>query len=651
MTVTLPDRSRIRVPKGTPWLRVVEQLNLPDRVVAGRVLAVRVNGMLRDLAQPVEEDAEIEALTFDSPEGRDVYRHSSAHIMAQAVKTLFPGVKLAIGPPIDEGFYYDFDTDRPFTPEDLERIEQKMREIIAAGLTIERRVLTKDEALRLFEARREPYKLELIRELDREISVYSQGDFMDLCEGPHLPTTGWVRAVKLLSVAGAYWRGDERRPMLQRIYGASFETEEALAAHLKRLEEIKRRDHRRLARDLDLYSVHDEIGPGLIVWHPKGAVVRRVIEDFWKNEHVRAGYQLVNTPHIARRDLWARSGHLDFYRDYMYAPMEIEGTQYQLKPMNCPFHILIYQSDRHSYRDLPLRFAELGTVYRFERSGVLHGLMRVRGFTQDDAHLFCRPNDLEPEIRGVLAFIFVILEMFGFKEYEIALSTRPEQSAGTLADWERATAALRQALGGIGLRYAVDPGEGVFYGPKIDVKIKDVLGRAWQCATVQVDFNLPERFEMTYIGEDGLPHRPIMVHRALLGSLERFFGILIEHYAGAFPTWLAPVQVKILTITDRSKTYAEEVGRALRERGVRVETDLRNQKIGLKIRETEVAKVPYMLVLGDREAEGRRVAVRKRGGTDLGAMPLADFLALIESDLRVPGRPPRPGPAGGPRSS
>ena len=563
--------------------------------------------------------------------------------MAQAVKRLFPGAKLAIGPAIEDGFYYDFEFDRALTPDDLEKIEATMRELARAAQPIERQDLPKADAVRFFRERGEPYKVEIIEGIpDPTVSLYRQGDFVDLCEGPHLPTTAAVAHFKLMTIAGAYWRGDEHNKMLQRIYGTSFPTKDALEAHLARLEEAKRRDHRKIGRELDLFSMTDEVGAGLVLWHPKGARIRRTIEDYWRAEHDRAGYDLVFSPHVAKLDLWRRSGHVDFYRENMFAPMDVEGVEYELKPMNCPFHIMVYKSHPRSYRDLPLRFAELGTVYRFERSGVLHGLMRVRGFTQDDAHLFCRPDQLQPEITKVLDFITAMLTAFGFPEYDVYLSTRPEKYVGALASWDLATSALQGALEAKGLRYEVDPGEGVFYGPKIDIKIKDILKRSWQCATVQVDFNFPDRFGLRYVGEDGKEHQPIMIHRALLGSLERFLGVLIEHYGGAFPTWLAPTPAVVLPIADRVHPYAHEVVRALRDHGVRAELDARNEKVGLKIREAQLAKIPYMLVVGDREAAAGTVSVRRRDGQEIPAQPIDAVAAQIRNEIlnREPGPAP-----------
>ncbi len=631
LTITLPGGVRKSVPKGTAALDLARDLGLPEEPVA-----VKVNGRLMDLRAPLDADASIEFLPFSSPEGRDVYRHSSAHLMAQAIKSLYPSARIAIGPPVEEGFYYDIDLDRPLTPEDLQKIEHRMGELIAADLPILRSERGRQEAVAFFRELGEPYKVEILEGIPGDtVSLYRQGEFIDLCEGPHLPSTGRIGAVKLMSVAGAYWRGDERNKMLQRVYGTSFPTRAELDEHLKRLEEAQRRDHRKLGRELDLFSIPDESGPGLILWHPKGACVRRVIEDFWRAEHAANGYDLVFTPHLARLDLWRQSGHLDFYRENMFQPIEVEGARYQVKPMNCPFHLLIYRSQKRSYRDLPIRLAELGTVYRYERSGVLHGLLRVRGFTQDDAHILCRPDQLRDEIRGVLRFMLGVFATFGFTQYEVYVSTRPERAVGSEERWAEATGALEAALNAERVAYRVDPGEGVFYGPKIDLKIKDVLGRAWQCATVQVDFNLPERFGVTYTGADGKEHQPIMVHRALLGSLERFFGILIEQYAGAFPLWLAPVQAVVAPITDRQREYAGEVTAALIRRGLRVELDDRNEKIGLKIREVQLQKVPYMLIVGEREKAAGSIAVRRRGGEDLGPRPLEEVAEHLEREVRM----------------
>jgi threonyl-tRNA synthetase len=598
-----------------------------------RVVAARFRGALVDLTRPLEEDGELEFVTVDDPDGLHVYWHSTAHIMAHAVKDLFPEAKFGIGPPIDQGFYYDIDVPRPFTPADLEAIERRMQEIIAADHSFVREVVSHDEAVRIFRERGEVYKLELLEGLEGEPSIYREDGFIDLCTGPHVPSTGYIRHFKLLSTSGAYWRGDENRPMLQRIYGISFADKERLEDYLHRLEEAKRRDHRRLGRDLDLYSIDEEVGPGLVLWHPKGAIIRHIIESFWKEQHLKGGYEFVYTPHIARLELWERSGHLDFFRENMFPPSEVEEVPYQIKPMNCPFHLRIYKSKTRSYRELPIRWAELGTVYRYERSGVLHGLLRVRGFTQDDAHIFCRLDQLEDEILRVLNFTIDMLSTFGFSNYEVYLSTRPEKFVGSVENWERATAALRSALEKKGLQYSIDPGEGVFYGPKIDIKIKDVLDRPWQCSTIQVDFNEPERFDITYMGQDGQLHRPIMIHRALLGSLERFLGVLIEHYAGAFPVWLAPVQVLVIPITDAQLEGARKVASICQEHGLRVSVDDRPERINYKIRDAEVQKIPYMLIIGKKEVEQGLVSVRQRKIGDLGPMPLDEFLARIRREI------------------
>jgi threonyl-tRNA synthetase len=647
ITLTFPDRTTKAYPAGVTPSTVIEGL---DPAVRARIVSLKVNGKPSDLHTPLTRDAQVEPLAFETPDGREVFRHSSAHLMAQAVKRLFPGVKLAIGPAIEDGFYYDFEYDRALTPEDLDKIEATMQELARTGWSIERQEMPKAEAIRFFRERDEPYKVEIIEGIpDATVSLYKQGEFIDLCEGPHLATTAGVAHFKLMTIAGAYWRGDEKNRMLQRIYGTSFPTREELDAHLARLEEAKRRDHRKLGRDLDLFSMTDEVGPGLVLWHPRGARIRRTIEDFWRGEHDRAGYDMVYSPHVAKLDLWRRSGHVDFYRDSMFAPMDVEGIQYELKPMNCPFHIMVYKSRPRSYRDLPVRFAELGTVYRFERSGVLHGLLRVRGFTQDDAHLFCRPDQLQHEITTVLDFVTAMLTIFGFPDFDIYLSTRPEKYVGALERWDLATAALEGALRAKGLAYQVDPGEGVFYGPKIDIKIKDVLKRSWQCATIQVDFNFPDRFGLAYTGEDGKEHQPIMIHRALLGSLERFLGVLIEHYGGAFPTWLAPTQAIVLPIADRVHPFAREVAGALAARGIRADVDARNEKIGLKIREAQLAKIPYMLVVGDREAAAGTVSVRRRDGQELPGQPVSAVVEHIESEIRSRGAGPSTGTVPAPK--
>ncbi|MEC7641089.1 MAG: threonine--tRNA ligase, partial [Nitrospinota bacterium] len=558
-------------------------------------------------------------------------RHSTAHLMAQAVLQLFPETKLTIGPTIEDGFYYDFHRETPFVPEDLEKIETRMREIVKKDLEIKRGEIGKEDAYHFFEAAGEPFKKEILDGIEDDIvSTYSQGEFTDLCEGPHVPSTKFIKAFKLLHTSASYWRGDETKAGLQRIYGTSWHNQKDLKAYLNRLEEAKKRDHRKLGKELDLYTVSEEVGPGLILWHPKGARIRYLMEEFWKKEHYQNGYDLVASPHTAKIDLWNTSGHTDFYKDNMFSGLDVEGKEYILKPMNCPFHIQIYKTRLRSYRDLPLRWAELGTVYRYERSGVLHGLLRVRGFTQDDAHLFCRPDQLEGEILKVIDFVLFVLRSFGFNEYKVYLSTRPEKFVGSEEEWKQATTALKKGLEKIKLDYEVDPGEGVFYGPKIDIKIRDSLGRYWQVSTIQVDFNLPQRFALNYIGEDSHHHSPIMIHRALMGSIERFFGCLIEHYAGAFPLWLAPTQVILLPITDKQHEYTEKVCRQLTEAGFRVEKDLRNEKIGFKIREAQLAKIPYMLVLGEKETETETVAARKRKSKETRVLGLSNFINELQ---------------------
>ena len=559
-------------------------------------------------------------------------RHSASHIMAEAILSMFPEARFAIGPPIENGFYYDFDLPRSLTLDDLVVIEERMRQSIAADRPFEHSQAPKDEARRLFAG--QPYKLELIDGIEDEmVSLYRHGPFLDLCEGPHVESTGHVKAFKLTGIAGAYWRGDERNPMLQRIYGALFETQEELDAYLHRLEEAQRRDHRRLGRELDLFSFHEEFGPGLVYWHPKGGRVRTIIEDLWRQEHYAGGYELVYSPHIGKSTLWQTSGHLDFYQESMYSPMDVDGQEYFIKPMNCPFHILMYRSSTRSYRDLPMRLAELGTVYRYERSGVLHGLMRVRGFTQDDAHIFCRPDQVEDEILRCVDFALFFLRTFGFQDFQVYLSTRPEKYVGTVEDWDMAEGALRRAIEAAKLPYEVDEGGGVFYGPKIDIKIKDVLGREWQCTTIQFDFNLPERFDLAFVGDDGRERRPYMVHRALLGSMERFLGVLIEHYGGAFPLWLAPVQATVIPIADRHVEYARRVAEELRAEGLRVEVDERGERMQAKIRDAQLQKVPYMLVVGDKEMEAEAAALRCRSGEDLGPLPLFQVIDRLKDEV------------------
>ncbi|VAX29080.1 Threonyl-tRNA synthetase [hydrothermal vent metagenome] len=566
----------------------------------------------------------------------ETIRHSTAHLMAQAVQQLFPETKVTIGPVIEDGFYYDFFREKPFVPDDLEKIEARMQELVKQDLEIARKEIPREDALKLFAEMGESFKREIIDDIDSgdALSIYTQGEFTDLCRGPHVASTGDLKSFKLLHTSASYWRGDERNAGLQRIYGTAWHNKKELRVYLNRLEEAKKRDHRKLGKELDLFSVTDDIGPGMILWHPKGSRIRGLMEDFWKSEHYKNGYEMVYSPHAAKVDLWKTSGHMDFYKDNIFSPMDIEGKEYVMKPMNCPFHIKIFQSRLRSYRDLPIRFGELGTVYRYERSGVLHGLLRVRGFTQDDAHLFCRPSQIEEELIKVLGLILFILKAFGFLEYKVYLSTQPDKFVGSQDDWETATQALKSALEKTELEYEVDPGEGVFYGPKIDIKIKDSLNRYWQVSTVQVDFNLPQRFNISYIEDDGQRKQPIMIHRALMGSLERFFGCLIEHYAGAFPLWLAPVQVILLPITDNQHSYTDEIARELENEGIRVEKDLRNEKIGFKIREAQLQKIPYMIALGEKEVEANTLAVRKRRSKESRTLDLKTFVEEVKTLVR-----------------
>jgi len=564
----------------------------------------------------------------------DMMRHSAAHILAEAVQYLFPEAKFGIGPTIENGFYYDFNLPRSLTLEDLPTIENKMAEIIDANLPFTREEMSKEAARRLFAT--QPYKLELIDELaDATITIYKQGSFIDLCRGPHVASTGEVKAFKLTHVAGAYWRGDEKRPMLQRIYGVAFDNQPDLEDYLSRQAEAAKRDHRKLGKELGLFSIHEEIGPGLICWHPKGALIRQIIEDFWRAEHIKRGYDIVYTPHIAKLDLWKTSGHWDFYRNYLYSPIEVEGQQYILRPMNCLGHILIYKSQLRSYRNLPLRYAELGTVYRYERTGVLYGLARVRGFTQDDAHIFCRPDQIEEEVIGVLRLAQFMMSTFGFADYELLLSTRPEKYAGTVQMWEEATESLKRVLHKLELPYEIDPGEGVFYGPKIDIKLKDALGHSWQGPTIQVDFNLPLRFNVCYIGEDGLEHNVIMIHRTVLGSMERFLACLTEHYGGAFPVWLAPIQAIVIPIADRHINYAHEIESALKKEDIRPKVDDRSERMNLKIREAQLEKIPYILIVGDRELASSNVSLRLRSGEDAGLETLLQVNNRIKAAIEA----------------
>lgn len=626
---------------------ILEKLGLPEfkKIIAVKVITVKGNkGEIIDLQTPIigapitgdsEGAIQLALLAPEDKEALDVLRHSTSHVMAQAVKELYPESQLAIGPAIENGFYYDIDSPLTFSIDDLVKIEARMRDIIAKNKSFERHTMNREEAIAFFKDRGEYYKVELISDMPyQEVSLYKQGEFWDLCAGPHLPATGHIKAFKLLSVAGAYWRGNEKNKMLQRIYGTAFFNKEELDEHLRKLEEAQNRDHRKLGKELSLFSVHEEIGGGLIHWHPKGAMIRHLLENEWKELHLQNGYELVYTPHVASEEIYKISGHLENYQDLMYSSMDIEGKPFRMKPMNCPGHIMIYKSSLHSYRDLPIRFAELGTVYRFERSGVLHGLMRVRGFTIDDAHIFARPDQLQEEIANTINFGLNFLRSFGFSEFEIYLATKPEKAVGSDVEWGRAVNALKAALEKNNLSYQIDEGGGAFYGPKIDLKIKDCLGRLWQCTTIQFDFNLPERFQLTYVTEENKRERPIMVHRALLGSIERFMGVLIEHYAGAFPLWLAPEQIRVMPISDRHISYTNEVREVLVKTGARVSIDMRKEKTGYKIREAQKEKIPYMLIVGDREEEVRAVSVRERKKGDLGSISLLEFVEKISKEIR-----------------
>ncbi len=634
ISIALTDsENSVSVPAGTTVGDVLS--SLLSNKQRKRTVAVEIDSVLHDFTTPLTENTTLSPVQIGSEKALEVLHHSTAHVMALAVRDVFgQDIKIAIGPSIENGFYYDFFRDEAFSPEDFEKIEAKMEEIVRQALPFTRTELASDDAIKKFEAEEEKYKVELIRDLGSDtVSLYQVGDFTDLCRGPHLPNTSFIRAFKLLRVAGAYWRGDEKNDVLQRIYGTSFFDKKELRKYLNALEEAKKRDHRKLGRELELFTVQEDIGAGLILWQPKGAQLRRLVEDYWKDEHYRHDYELLYTPHIARQDLWKTSGHLDFYSENMYSSMDIDDVAYQLKPMNCPFHIGVYNTRKRSYRELPIRWCELGTVYRYERAGALHGLLRVRGFTQDDAHIFCRPDQLEEEIFNILELNLLILKNFGFDDYDIYLSTRPEKYVGSDENWDLATESLKLALEKKGLEYMIDPGEGVFYGPKIDIKIKDQLGRSWQCSTIQVDFNLPERFQLGYTGADNSEHQPIMIHRALMGSLERFIGVLIEHYAGVFPLWFAPVQARILNITDDQAEYCEEIFKRFRKAGLRVEKDLRNEKLNFKIREAQVGKIPYMLIVGDKEKENGTVTVRLRNGKNLPPMTVSEFIDKVTEEV------------------
>lgn len=629
INIKLPDGSVRVYDKGTKLLDVAKDISEGlARVVLGAV----VNGDIKGLQETVDEDAEVRFVKFEDEEGKKIFWHTSAHIMALAVKRLFPDVKFAIGPAIDDGFYYDFDTEHRFTPEDLEKIEKEMEKIVKENYELERIVVPREEALEYFRNKGEVYKVELIEDLpeDEEISFYKLGEFTDLCAGPHLLNTKKVKAIKLLSIAGAYWRGDEKNKMLQRIYGITFEKKKDLDEYLERLEEAKKRDHRKLGKELDLFSIHEE-GPGFPFFHPKGMIIRNILEDFWKKEHVKRGYGEIKTPIILSEDLWHQSGHWDHYKENMYFT-EIDEKGYAIKPMNCPGAILIYKSGLHSYRDLPLRWAELGLVHRHELSGALHGLMRVRSFTQDDAHIFCLPSQVKDEIKKVIDLADYVYSIFGFK-YHVELSTRPEKSMGTDEQWEMATNGLREALEEKGMDYKINEGDGAFYGPKIDFHLQDAIGRTWQCGTIQLDFQMPERFDLLYVDKDNEKKRPVMIHRTILGSIERFLGILIEHFAGKFPVWIAPVQAIVLPISDKFNDYAYEIKKEMEQKGLRVEVDDRAEKIGYKIREARLQRIPYMLVVGEKEVENRLVSVNKRDKGDIGQYSLDDFMNMILEEV------------------
>ena len=638
LQVTLPDGSSRSVPPGTRPIDVAREISTR---LADDAIVARVNGDLWDLTRALESDSKLEILTTRNPEALEVYRHSTAHLLAAAVLELFPETKLGIGPPIESGFYYDFQRETPFSPEDLEKLEKRMWEIQARDLPYERKYTPKEEGLKLYAD--QPMKIELITERAGDVfSEYTLGPhFIDFCRGPHVPSTKKLKAFKLLSIAGAYWKGSEKNAQLQRIYGTAFFSKKELDEHLAKLEEAKKRDHRKLGQELDLFSIQELAGPGLIFFHPKGGIIRKLIEDWMRDQYLARGYSLVYTPHVMRADLWKTSGHLENYAENMFVGMELDDAEYRLKPMNCPGHILIYRDKLRSYRELPVRLGELGTVYRYERSGVMHGLMRVRGFTQDDAHIFCTPEQIEDEVVGCLEFATDTLKAFGFEKYEAEISTWDGGTSGkymgTAEQWSTAENALKRATERLGMNVPITPDDGAFYGPKIDVKLLDALGRRWQLSTVQFDFNLPRRFGLEYVADDGKRHQPLMVHRALFGSVERFFGILIEHYAGAFPVWLAPVQVVVMPITDRQAEYAKKVHEQLEAAGFRVHLDDRKEKVNLKIRDAQMQKVPYMLVAGDREAEAGTVSVRHRKHADMGVKPLAEFISDLRAlvDLKV----------------
>lgn len=631
--ITFPDGNTKEYEKGVTGYKIAEGISSR---LAKETLAVKTNSSILDLERPLVDDAEIKFLSFNDKEGKEVYWHSTSHLMAHAIQEIYPEAKFGVGPAIDAGFYYDIDINSTLHEDDLKKIEDKMIELSASSSTFERVELSKNEAIRFFQKKGDQYKLELLAEMNEEkevISIYNEGNFTDLCRGPHLPATGKIKYIKLLHISGSYWRGDENNKQLQRIYGISFPKKKMLDEYLYMLEEAKKRDHRKLGKQLDLFSTHEEAGAGLIYWHPKGSRIRTEIEDYWRKAHRENGYELLYSPHIGKSWLWEKSGHLDFYKESMFAGMDIDGQEYFIRPMNCPFHIMIYKNKLHSYRDLPLRWAELGTVYRYEKSGVLHGLLRVRGFTQDDAHIFCTNEQIESEIVEVIRFAIMMWKAFGFEDLKFYLSTKPDKAVGDEELWHKAEDSLRNALVNENLDFEIDEGGGVFYGPKIDIKIKDALNREWQMSTIQFDFNLPERFDMTYIGEDGKQHRPFMIHRALLGSIERFFGVLIEHFAANFPLWLAPVQVAVIPVSQNYFDYARKIKDELVNNKIRVELDERNEKIGFKIRDWETQKVPYMLILGEKEQSAGNISLRKHKLGDQGALGLSDFIDNITAEI------------------
>ncbi len=658
--VTLPDGSVKDFPKGVTPVEIARSISprLADAALVAKVYATDGNGanaktgifsnsvdpdadggLLYDLRRPLEQDVKLRILTEKDPDALYVFRHSAAHLLAAAVTELYPDVKLGIGPPVENGFFYEFLREQPFTTEDLEKIEKKMRELAAQDLKNERKLLPKPEALKLYKDSNQIFKCELVEEKADEpmVSFYTTGKFIDFCRGPHIPSTKRIQAFKLTNVAGAYWKGQEGNAQLQRIYALAFYTQKELDEYLHRMEEAKRRDHRKLGAELDLFSIQEAAGPGLIFWHPKGGLIRTIMENWLRDELQQRGYDMVFTPHIMLLDLWKTSGHANFYKENMFGAIEVEKADYQLKPMNCPGHILIYKSKLRSYRDLPVRLAELGTVYRYERSGVLHGLLRVRGFTQDDAHIFCMPSQIEAEVEACMDFAFAVMKNFGFDKFEVELSDwdpqHPENYPGKAEDWQHASEALARVMTRMNIPYKRMVGEGAFYGPKIDVKLIDAIGRPWQLTTVQFDFNLPARFGLEFVGEDGARHQPLMVHRALLGSVERFFGILIEHYAGAFPLWLAPTQVEICPVSEKVAEYAKHVYETLKNHGIRVHLDDRNEKLPAKIRDAQMQKVPYMLVVGPKEAEAGSVSVRHRSKGDMGPRPIADVVASLLQEI------------------